>query len=318
MRIGILGDQKAIEPLLPLARLTSRQVRWLKEPEPCDLLIAVGKKAWQKAKSAKAHHLMRGFTWEDTRKGVDQPQKWYITDTLNPKRPHWDWVIKADWKKIPLLLEGRWPREYPKRWICEGDWFRGRERQQIALDVETGLMCAKATSCPEGAQIYQPKDVSDQGELHESIMLSAMDNTLLFHNAAHDLSSLKLQREEVPYLEDTMLLHAVMYPGLPHTLRFLQSVYGQYPLVKNAKEPGLHCWGDVLATIDAYEALMPRTGYNAQGDIVRKGPSLEEWEVYQKHLNTTVPECMRCGVNPIPIVDPTFYRLTFQERGEYL
>lgn len=301
-----------LEPLLRLAGVSHRGFTMFPpqpiSPDWTDLVVVVGRKAWTALKTRDKFHQWRGFLYT--------PHV-YVTDVSNPKQPLMDDVLRRDWEKIPLILSGRWPRPVPERTtlgltdFVDSLWLNSMDRLgHLCIDVESGVMTAATLGGP-GFQVFRPRTKSEQESLHRAILEWARFNPFLFHNAPHDLRELRLVPDLCHRIDDTMLLHAVLHPGLPHSLRFLQSVYGQYPLLKGAKEPGLHCWGDVLATIDAWEMMkaehLSRQSLHMASD--------EQWARYEELLQS-IPWAMSTGANLARVADPTYYRKPFKEREE--
>jgi len=58
-------------------------------------------------------------------------------------------------------------------------------------------------------------------------------------------------------IDDTMLLHAVLWSDWPHTLEFLASMYGKYEKMKHLSgtDASLYNWGDVIDTIAVWQGL---------------------------------------------------------------
>lgn len=81
-------------------------------------------------------------------------------------------------------------------------------------------------------------------------------------------------------VHDTMLAHAALWSELPHDLEFLASIYGQYPKLKHLARTDilLYNWGDILATIDVWQAL----SQELENDAGSNG-------VYQEQLLRLIP-----------------------------
>jgi uracil-DNA glycosylase family 4 len=87
------------------------------------------------------------------------------------------------------------------------------------------------------------------------------EHPVVFHNAMADIPILK-KNLGIPYhgykqIDDTMLAHAVLWSELPHTLDFLESIYGQYGKFKHLQGTNelLYNYGDVVTTDLAWRAL---------------------------------------------------------------
>ena len=103
---------------------------------------------------------------------------------------------------------------------------------------------------------------------------------VVFHNAMADIPVLEkycgVSFKTYKRIEDTMLMHALLYSESEHTLGFLESMYSPYPKLKHLKDANelVYNKGDVLTTNAAYVCLRDELGKDTQSTEIYEKQSL--------------------------------------------
>lgn len=226
---------------------------------------------------------------------------------------------KVDWSKIPRWLRGEWPRAVPQR-LTAGpggdydaalDWLRASSGAgYVVIDTEyhresrvmhtVGLLARRGDSI-SGLQLLQWPRLPPWVRIAASAMLRELTRStpIVFQNTFADVPILRaecgIEYEDYARIDDTMLLHAVLFSEMPHDLEYLASLYGQYPKLKHlaAEDNALYNWGDCLATDDTWQALRQ----SAAGDPAA-------WSVYDTQSRGLIPivlESNRKGIRVDPV-----------------
>ena len=195
-------------------------------------------------------------------------------------------AARKDWSKVPQIISGTWPLAVPSRLILTEDsqwseveqWFHTvrQNNETVYCDTEyfpdgkmtvlgLGSKCSTTTGITTtGIQVqWLTSSVSSwvRAKLCQELQRTIREVPCVFHNAVADMpilhSNMGVQLDSYCRIEDTMLAHASLWSELPHDLEFLASIYGQYPKLKHLAKTDLllYNWGDVLATIDVWNAL---------------------------------------------------------------
>ena len=186
---------------------------------------------------------------------------------------------RRDWAKVPDVLAGRWPQHptlpitrlpFVLAWLAqpapllacdtEYDPVTPQSRSHLTMiglgkpDRSTAVVDWLGLTPPEQAVLVEALQAVFTRTGKEGATVQ-----IIFHNALADwpvlaAHGLVLQPDHV---EDTMQAHAVLWSELPHDLEFLQRMYGRYGRHKQLREadPVRYNQGDVLATLDAWDAL---------------------------------------------------------------
>src|SRR3990167_6979791 len=180
---------------------------------------------------------------------------------------------KVDWSKIPRWLRGEWPRVVPQRLTVgpHGDyeaaleWLRAsKDAGYVVIDTEyhresramhtIGLLARRGDSI-DGLQLLQWPRLPPWVRMAASATLRELIRCtpIVFQNTFADVPILRaecgIEYEDYARIDDTMLLHAVLFSEMPHDLEYLASLYGQYPKLKHfaAEDNAVYNWGDCLA-----------------------------------------------------------------------
>lgn len=241
----------------------------------------------------------------------------YVVEHLaNLVRDQKAWFLtELDWRRAGRWLDGQYPRPIPealilgKGWAGDlklvEDWFEGASHSRyVTIDTEyvggghpsdpgymtiLGMGYLGGDGVPHGLQV-QWDGVDAWVKEFVSRRLRALVTLVpvLVQNYAADLPVLRsacgIQYDEYMRVDDTMLLHGVLYSELPHSLEFLDSLYGWYPKLKHLSEedPLLYNWGDVLSTIAIWEGILT----TCKGDQ-------QAWEVYETQSRALIPTLLR-------------------------
>lgn len=224
----------------------------------------------------------------------------------------------ADWRKIPLALAGRWPRPLPPQTIATdadavGRWITSVEgAPRFALDVEgTDSITAIGLAAVGGTStllIAWPQvDAAHRRGIVFLLGAILMLTPVVGHWVARDIAMLAAEGVvwDLGRIDDSGILHAVRWPGEPHSLVACCGTYGQYGWTKGTPR---HTQGDVLGALDVW--------YGVQRDmpdsVVLEGVELNALRHrYEVHRTTTLPAAIRGWkdgreVNTVPSVDPTW------------
>lgn len=183
-------------------------------------------------------------------------------------------AFKSDWRKVGRILRGEWPEPLniveapPTQWPTLS-----------AFDTEFN---------PFTKEFYRYsvawRDADGQTHIHvvdgDALALQTPPptaaSTVVLHNAPADLRSLRrilhTQRTQIPLaVEDSMYLHSVLWPDLPHDLGFLISLYAHTNQTKHLSEtsPIEYAAGDAIGTYDAWMAMRKEAERDPQS-----------WQVY--------------------------------------
>lgn len=200
--------------------------------------------------------------------------------------------IAADWKRLAALARGAWPSPLPSiiPWAPSGGW----PSAPVAFDTEYTaerrlLRYSMAWRAPRGTVVH----VVEAAQHVDAIATWPAPPHVVMHNAATDLPFLEALWPTMPkpVVDDTMLMHAVLWPGkvagedegvsgLAHTLRMLGSLYGSANAWKHLAEtnPVVYSAADAVVTLDVFEALTR--------ELEHDPPS---WRVYHEQVRLLLP-----------------------------
>ena len=223
----------------------------------------------------------------------------------------------TDWRKVPLLLSGRWPRELPWQKIVRkalhvADWLRtAQTTPRVSIDVEgtdeISVIGLAAVGVPETLLIDWRG--TDQG--HKIAIMNLMAAWLTFvpvvgHWVARDIAMLTAVGFPMPaHIDDSGIAHAVAFPGQPHSLVHACSTLGQYGWTKHGP---FHTQGDVLGALDAWYGCEREIGPSRIVEGVELNARRAKYEWHRTRTLTTAIENWRNGVETryVASVDPTF------------
>lgn len=225
----------------------------------------------------------------------------------------------GDWRKVPRILTGEWPRQLPpvrlytpaflaERATHDEWWDKAHCAPYLYLDTEyvdkrpihTRLLRLIGLWYPGASYAIQCRWMQSgdpswvRAMFRERLHQCVKNTTVVAFNLCADLPVLKgslgIDYSEYKSWEDPMLAHGVLYPDLPHDFEFCQSVYGQYEKVKHLQEENeeLYNLGDTVELEPIWEGI----SRELQAD-----PQVEQ--VYRQQLLPLVPiilETMECGI----------------------
>ena len=192
-----------------------------------------------------------------------------------------------DFYKLKLLLAGQWPLSLPQwystapqQWPVYSSFDTeyspndGRLYRWSMCDSYSNLYCVEADTATNG---YIPLP----------------DNaTVLIQNALADIGYLSriVQFDKVK-IEDLMLAHSVLWPGEPHSLNYINSIYGTLNRYKHLSQ------GDpqMYSAMDAWEPMQMWRSYF----IPEFKRDRESWTVYKRYrlpLISIINKAQQSGV----------------------
>ncbi len=191
---------------------------------------------------------------------------------------------RLDWKRIGRYLRGDWPKPIPPRLVATDNtvelnaaFDEAEHAPFVAVDTEfnpdtkflslIGMGWRRADGSIHGIQLEWAGNDAVTAEVRSTFIrrFARLVKTVkvVFQNAKADLTvihknlHLNWSSAYVAGIEDTMHMHACLWSEMPHSLEFLASIYGAYLKLKHLMHvsPLLYNWGDVIETIEVYEAL---------------------------------------------------------------
>jgi len=176
-----------------------------------------------------------------------------------------------DFHKLGMYLRGEWPLLTPS-W---GDKVPQEWPIYASFDTEYN---------PETKELYRWSMCDSAYNLYcvehdswgDNVIPVRPGSTVLIQNALADISYLSnLVDMRVVKVEDLMLAHSVLWPGEPHSLNYINSVYGSLNRYKHLSEGEPQAY----SAFDSYEPMMMWRGYFIP-EFKRDNLS---WKVYQKY-----------------------------------
>lgn len=159
---------------------------------------------------------------------------------------------KADWQKVSRILQGKWPRPMPMYNMTgePGMWQSGS-----AFDTEfdeRGALKMYSVCTPD----FRVFAISP-GE-HDASLVPKSPVSLVMQNAPADMAHGVRLGLSLAECDDTMLMHSVLWPALPHNLNFLGSVYSDINRWKHLAQinPREYSAGDAWGTQVVFQALL--------------------------------------------------------------
>jgi uracil-DNA glycosylase len=162
-------------------------------------------------------------------------------------------ITKWDWRKIPRILKGTWPRRVPTIQDGPPQTWPARSAFDTEFVPETNKFLCYSLAYPsakgDGSLVLR---VSEQ--LEPGAVLGK--SLVVMQNATADLPFLEKMLKEFTY-DDIMHAHAVLWSDFPHDLGFLGSLYSSLNRWKHLVDlnPKLYSAGDAYATWEIYEEL---------------------------------------------------------------
>ncbi len=191
--------------------------------------------------------------------------------------PEYALATRLDFRKVSRFLNGSWPKPWPKAYFLGEDrvadivWYKtARTAKYLVFDVETEqLPSGEFTGKIIQVGLYP---VGGSPAIWDSIIFPEFNFTGLFrrliqsvpmvaHNAPFDVGRIRdnfgISVWEYKDLNDTILMHALLWSEFPHGLEFLTSVYSQHPKAKHLGVGNYdYLVGDVVGESEAYEELL--------------------------------------------------------------
>jgi uracil-DNA glycosylase family 4 len=280
-------------------------------PESTKLVVAQGAVAWNftQRRSDLSINDWRGHLGPVAFAG-DRPvyAVLHLADLTPGRNPRMTLPSKLDWSRVQAIVKGEWPRPLPPRLIvgeCEwGDvlkWFAvaRKEAPYIAWDTEfiwdednprhpdNYLMTMVSIAYPgmeQGVQLLWQGGEAAPWQRSQFIQLFWELSQLVTHVGHNFTAELRCVEKTWGWspehfwkrFNDTMLAHAVLWSEFPHTLEFLESVYGQHPKIKHlpTTDP-LRNWGDSVLTMVAWEAIQREFQNDRDSEAVYRQQSLK-------------------------------------------
>lgn len=166
--------------------------------------------------------------------------------------PTLTYATRADWSKAGRILRGEWPTpflgysEQPP-----GEWPKV-SAFDTEFDPQTGVL--------ERYSLYNGQGVPHVVEAADVETMAIPETvTVVMHNVEADLQYLyRMLHGGIIKTEDTMLMHAVLWSDLPHTLEFLGSIYAPINRWKHLfyRNPKVYSAGDAIGTWAAYTGMV--------------------------------------------------------------
>lgn len=181
------------------------------------------------------------------------------------KQPELELITRLDYSRLRRIVSGLWPESLPTgiMWTDTAkQWFSMAlaQPEPIAIDTEytrDGYITLIGLHAPGvGVLQWDPQDPdgATPTDVANTLLSLVQTHPILFQNSFADMPRL-LQNFGIPYtaykhIEDTMLAHSVLWSELPHSLKFLESLYGRHNKMKHLAnvDKRLYNMGDVLTT----------------------------------------------------------------------
>jgi len=182
------------------------------------------------------------------------------------ERPVLKTPTRSDWAKVPKLLRGAWPKPLPmiQRVPPPGFWRSG-----VAFDTEfhrdTKRLHRYSAFDGETLVVVEADD-------HDALLVPPEACAFIYQNTMADwLHAVDLGFTLDPTdVRDTMLAHAVLWPGFPHDLGFLGSLYSSLNRWKDLSGRSLreYAGGDAVGTWESWRTLTQEFARDPQSKVV--------------------------------------------------
>lgn len=154
---------------------------------------------------------------------------------------------KHDWSKIPAILKGRWPDAPPEiNTVSHASMWTTGSAYDTEYDRHTKALHRYQLCTPERMVYVIEKDT------HDASLVPTHELALVGQNLAGswDLRHGRTLGVQFGRLDDLMYKHAVLWPGYPHNLNYLGSLYGRTNRWKHLAHtnPILYAGTDVYET----------------------------------------------------------------------
>ena len=165
-------------------------------------------------------------------------------------QPNLTYGMRADWRKVGRILRQEWPQRPPELTTVPPKVWPRVSAFDTEFDPQGRL---ERYSLYDGETLW----VVEAGSVR-SLELPG-EVTVVMHNVEADIAHLQeFLRGGTIKTEDTMLMHAVLWSDLPHSLEFLGSLYARTNRWKHLfyRAPLAYSGADALGTWDVYIALV--------------------------------------------------------------
>lgn len=205
-----------------------------------------------------------------------------VLATTNPSdlatRPKMRHALTLDWRKIPHILAGTYPKPLPPRqfysnsaedqawisgactaafWVVDTEYVVGKPGQPGRLTLIGGYY----PGAPYILQYWWGTSADLDGSYACDCSIIAAHTPTAFWNAIADIpviqQAFNLTYEDYKRIEDPMLIHALLYSEWRHTLEFVTSTHGQHVKVKHkmGEDMAEYHAGDLAETLVCHQAL---------------------------------------------------------------
>lgn len=194
-------------------------------------------------------------------------------------------LAARDWRKVSQFLTGDWPRPRPKIRVDEPlPIWNGIVAYDTEYDHRTGEHHLTSVADGETVSVTSPE---------AWIQPLVEDGTrVVMQNATADW---RYFLDQVPghpttHVDDTMYMHAVSWPDLPHDLNTLASLYSLHNRSKHLSEtaPIIYSGMDAHVTREAYLAVLE--------ELRADPPSLAVYQMYMQPFIRILGEASLTGI----------------------
>lgn len=202
-------------------------------------------------------------------------------------------ITKWDWRKIPRILSGKWPRPLPAIQDGPPDVWPRRSAFDTEYVPDSGKFLCYSLAYPsakgDGSLVLRVSEVLESGAIEGTVR-----PLVVMQNATADLPFLEKMLKNFTY-EDIMHAHAVLWSDFPHDLGFLGSLYSSLNRWKHLVDvnPKIYSAGDAYATWEIYEAL--------DKEFERDTSSRQVYQNIQIHLIPIIRAAEARGVKVNPV-----------------
>lgn len=259
-------------------------------PASVEMVVAQGSVAWQ-FETQRADLSIgdwRGhLAPERGRLGVPVYAVLHLADLNLGRQPEMTLPSKLDWARIPRILDGTHPRQFPPRLQVGpfqtakvNDWFRAalEHAPYLVWDTEfrytiddpyrddnhqLTMVSITYPGADQGIQFVKPPGETDMFEQHfiEEFEKLCKVKRHVGHNFTAEIRCMEKSYGWNPAMfwgrfDDSMHAHAEVWSEHAHTLEFLESLYSPYPKMKHlpTTDP-LRNWGDTVVTLEVWQAV---------------------------------------------------------------
>lgn len=225
---------------------------------------------------------------------TDLPALLVYSGTDLKKYPESAFATSLDWTKVPRFLEGTWPLKVPDFHMLGDDlvadraWYRKLTKDPfVVFDVETVQVAPKKWSgeifqvglygSSAGAAIWDRNAFPEFKDSFTAMWRRLVETkTVVAHNAAFDVARMYenfgVHLWEYKDLDDTIVMHHVLWAEMPHNLEFLSSIYGDFEKLKHLGVGNYdYLVGDIANTSAFYLALGAELQKDEESGFVYQG-----------------------------------------------